>query len=72
MSILEEKFCNLSVHGDAADTIGVPGIIIPSEVNSCQFCYFSVCGDLVVLFKSLQEMEGVFFAHTFDAKLINE
>ena len=32
VSILEEKFCNVSVHGDAAGPIGVPGIIIPSEV----------------------------------------
>ena len=32
VSILEENFCNVSVHGYAAGPIGVPGIIIPSEV----------------------------------------
>ena len=50
----------------------MPGIIIPSEVDSCKFCSFSVCGDLVVLFESLQEMEDVFFAHIFDADVVND
>ena len=72
MSILEDNFCNVYVHGDAAGPIGVPGIIIPSEVDYCKFCSFPVCGDLVVLSESLQEMEGVLFAHIFDAEVVNE
>ena len=51
---------------------GVPDVIIPIEVNSCKFCAFPVCGDLLVLLESLEEMEGVFFSHIFDAKVANE
>ena len=72
MSILENNVCNLSIHGDAAGLIGVPGIIIPSEVDSWKHISFPVCGDLIVLLKSLQEMEGVFFAHIFNAEVVNE
>ena len=72
VSILEENFGNVSVHGDAPGPIAVPGIIIPSKVNSCKFCSFPVCGDIIVLFESLQEMEGVFFAHIFGAEVVNE
>ena len=50
----------------------MPGIIIPSEVDYCKFCSFPVCGDLIVLFESLQEMEGVLFSHIFDAEVVNE
>ena len=72
VSIFEMNFCNVSIHGDLAGPIGVPGIIIPSKVNSCKFCSFPVYGDLVVLLKSLEEMEGVFFSHIFDSEVINE
>ena len=72
VSILEKTSCNLSIHGDAAGLIGVPDIIIPSEVNSCKFCAFPVCGDLVVLLESPEEMEGVLFYHTFDSEVVNE
>ena len=72
VSILEENFGNVSVHGYTEGPIGVPGIIIPSKVDHCKFCSFPVCGDLIVLFKSLQEMEGVLFAHIFDAEVVKK
>ena len=34
VSILEYKFCNEPVHGDAEGLIGVPDVVIPSEVDS--------------------------------------
>ena len=72
MSIFEKHSCNVSIHGDAAGLIGLPDIIIPSKVDSCKFCAFPVYGDLVVLLKSLEEMEGVFFSHIFDAEVVNK
>ena len=63
---------NVSVHGDTAGPIFVPGIIIPSEVDSCKFCPFPVYVDLIVLFESLQEMEGVLFSHIFDDEVVND
>ena len=72
MSILEDNFGNVSVHGDAAGPIGVPGIIIPSKVDSCKYFPFPFCGDIVVLFESLQEIKGMFFAHIIDAEVVNE
>ena len=72
MSILEENFGNISLHGDTASFIGVPGIIISSKVDSCKNISFPVCGYLVVLFENIKEMEGVFFAHIFDAEVVNE
>ena len=70
--LLLDNFGNISIHRYAAGPIGVPGIIIPSEVDSCKFCSFPVCGDLVVFPESLQEMEGVFFAHIFDAEVVKK
>ena len=67
VSIFEKNYCNVSILGYAAGPIGVPDIIISSEVDSCKFCSFPVCGDLVVLLEGLEEMEGVFFSHIFDA-----
>ena len=72
ISIFEKDYCNVSIHGDAAGPIGVTGIIIPSEVDSCKFYVFPVYGDLVVLLESLEEMEGVLFPHIFNAKIVNE
>ena len=72
MSIFENKFCNVSIHGDAAGPIGVTGIIISSEVDYCKSCSFPVCGDLIVFLQSLEEMEGVFFYHIFDAEFVNK
>ena len=68
----EKNSCNVSIHGDAAGRIGVPDIIIPSEVDSCKFCAFPVCGDLIFLIESLEDMEGVLFSHIFDAEVVNE
>ena len=45
---LRSTLVNVSIHGDAAGPIGMPDIIIPSEVDSCKFFAFPVCGDLVV------------------------
>ena len=72
MSIFENNSCNVSIHGDAAGPIGVPGVIIPSEVDSCKFCAFPVCVDLIVLLESLEEMECMFFSNVFDAKVVDE
>ena len=72
VSILEENICNVSIHGDAAGPIGVPEIIIPSKVDYCKFCAFPVCGDLVVLLASLEDMEGVLFSHILDAEVVNK
>ena len=72
VSILEKHSCNVSIHGDAAGPIGVPEIIIPSEVDYCKFCAFPVCGDLVVLLESLEDTEDVFFSYIFDAEVVNE
>ena len=72
MSIFGKNSFNVSIHGDAAVLIGVPDIIIPSKVDSCKFCAFPVCVDLIVLLESLQNMEGVLFAHIFDAEVVNE
>ena len=72
VSIFEKNSCNVSIHGDAAGQISVPDIIIPSEVDYGKICAFPVCGDIVVLIKGLEEMEGVFFSHIFDSEVINE
>ena len=72
MYILEKHYCDVSIHGDAAGPIGVPDIIIPSEVDSCKFCSSPVCGDLLFLFESLEEMEAVLFSHVFDAEVVND
>ena len=68
----EKNSCNVSIHGDDAGTISMPGIIIASEVDSYNFCAFPVCSDLVVFLEGLEDMEGVFFSHIFDAKVVNE
>ena len=71
MSIFEENSCNVSIHGDAASPIGVPDIIIPNEVDAGKFCAVPVCGDLIMLLKGLEDMEGVFFSRIFDSKVVN-
>ena len=54
--IFEEHSCNVPINGDAAGPIGVPDVVIPSEVDSCKFYSFPVCGDLVLLLESQEEM----------------
>ena len=54
VSILEEHLHHISLHRDVAGPIGVPGMIIPSEVDFRRFFSLPVCGDLVVHFGSLQ------------------
>ena len=53
---LRRIFANVALHRYAAGPICVPGMIIPSEVNSYKISPFTVYGDLVVRFESLQEM----------------
>ena len=49
VSIFEEHSCNVPIHGYVTGPIGVSDVVIPSEVDSCKFCSFPVCGDLVIL-----------------------
>ena len=56
MSIFEEHFFNVPIHGYAAGLIGVLFIVIPCKVDSCEFPPFPVSGDLVVLLQDLEEM----------------
>ena len=48
VSILEEHFRDVSFHGDAAGSVSVPGMIIPSEFDAGKFYSFPVRCDLVV------------------------
>ena len=57
MSIFEKHSFNVPIHGDAEGPIGVLDSVIPSEVDSCKFCAFPVCGDPVVLLESIEGME---------------
>ena len=50
MIILEKSFLDVTLHGYAASSISMMGMIVPSEVDDGKFCPFPVCGDLVVLF----------------------
>ena len=47
--ILEENFLDVTLHGYAASSISMMGMIVPSEFDAGKFCPFPVCGDLVVL-----------------------
>ena len=56
VSIFEENIFNVPIHGYAAGLIGVPVILIPCNVYSCDFPPFPVSGDIVVLLHSMEEM----------------
>ena len=49
MIILEKNFLDITLHGYAASSISMMGMIVPSEVDAGKFRPFPVCGDLVVL-----------------------
>ena len=56
MSIFEEHFLYVPIHGYTAGAIGVLVIVIPCKVCPCEFPPFPVGGDLVVLLQDLEEM----------------
>ena len=68
---LRSTLVNVSIHGDAEGPIGMPDIIIPSEVDSYKLCAFPVCGDLIVFLEIIEEMEGVLFSQIFHAEFVN-
>ena len=49
MIILEKNVIDVTLHGYAASSISMMGMIVPSKVDAGKFCPFPVCGDLVVL-----------------------
>ena len=58
VSILEDNFCNISLHRDAAGPIGVPGMIIPSEVDSCKLFPFPVTSGHGIVFREENMRSG--------------
>ena len=67
MAISEKNFPDVFLHGESTGT----GFLVPLEINVCVFLPLPFVSELVVFLKCEEEMLCVFFAHIFDAKIID-
>ena len=67
MAISEKKFPDVVLHGDLSGTV----FVVPLKINICIFLLLPVDSDHVVFLKCGEETLRVFFAHIFDAKIID-